>query len=363
MKLRKILFLIGSVLALSSPSVFSNEKSNDQKTFGLKVAVYVSSSPATKFQGATHLAFGAKDLEIVSDCFGSRLMYRERSKEPFKVSPLALKKHHSLVYHPADQLYYLNDTDHHRIIAFKSPARNKISAQTKKIAGLALDRPHDVVLDPETGWIYTINPNSGHVFRFKAIGKGESVLKVPVQGYSRALTFVNGKLYVINSAKGRVVEVVDWEKKEFKIYDSFDPTKRTGPAGSWKKTGLVLNDLDFFDGYFYATSYFTKSYARGTDPDEHKFIRFKKLEDLVSGDWTDLSHLVPKGMTPYYLTTKDKKLYLAIFNHESPGSGDSILSSACQATRSINTNPLSPPCISPNPGFRDLSAKSKFLAV
>ena len=151
------------------------------------------------------------------------------------------------------------------------------------------------------------------------------MLKVPVQGYSRALTFVNGKLYVINSAKGRVVEVVDWEKKEFKIYDSFDPTKRTGPAGSWKQTGLVLNDLDFFDGYFYATSYFTKSYARGTDPDEHKFIRFKKLEDLVSGDWTDLSDLVPKGMTPYYLTIKGKKLYLAIFNHESPGSGDSIL--------------------------------------
>jgi hypothetical protein len=30
-------------------------------------------------------------------------------------------------------------------------------------------------------------------------------------------------------------------------------------------------------------------------------------------------------MTPYYLTTKEKKLYLAIFNHESPGSGDSIL--------------------------------------
>ncbi|MDB4697409.1 hypothetical protein OAF29_11105, partial [Akkermansiaceae bacterium] len=153
MTFRKILFLIGTVLALSSPSVFSDEKSNDQENFGLKVAVYVSSSPATKFQRATHLAFGAKDLEIVSDCFGSRLMYRESSKKPFKVSPLALKKHHSLVYHPADQLYYLNDTDHHRIIAFKSPASNKISAQTKKIAGLALDRPHDVVLDPETGWI------------------------------------------------------------------------------------------------------------------------------------------------------------------------------------------------------------------
>ena len=28
-----------------------------------------------------------------------------------------------------------------------------------------------------------------------------------------------------------------------------------------------------------------------------------------------------------------------------------------------NVNPLSPPCIPPNPGFRDLPAKSKFLAV
>ena len=325
MKPRRILFPICTVLALSAHSLFSAEKSNKQENFGLKVAVYVSSSSSIKFKGATHLAFGAKDLEVVSDCTSSRLMYRESPKKPFEISPLALKKHHSLVYNPADQLYYLNDTDHHRIIAFKSLSSNKISAQTKKIAGVALRRPHDIVLDPETGWIYAINPNSGHVFRFKAIGKDESVLKVPVQGYSRALTFVNGKLYVINSAKGRIVEIVDWKKKEFKIYDSFDPTNRTGPAGSWKKTGLVLNDIDFFDGYWYATSFFAKSYAGNTDSDEHKFIRFKNLDDLVSGKWTDLSSLIPKGITPYYLTTKDEKLYLAIFNAEAPGKSDSIL--------------------------------------
>lgn len=39
MKLRKILFLIGTVLALLSPSVFSGENSNDQEDFGLEVAV------------------------------------------------------------------------------------------------------------------------------------------------------------------------------------------------------------------------------------------------------------------------------------------------------------------------------------
>ena len=49
------------------------------------------------------------------------------------------------------------------------------------------------------------------------------------------------------------------------------------------------------------------------------------LDDLVAGTWTDLSSLVPSGMTPYYLTVKRDKLYLAIFNHESPGSGDCIL--------------------------------------
>jgi hypothetical protein len=39
MKLRKILFLIGTVLALLSPSVFSDENSNDQEDFELEVAV------------------------------------------------------------------------------------------------------------------------------------------------------------------------------------------------------------------------------------------------------------------------------------------------------------------------------------
>ena len=92
-----------------------------------------------------------------------------------------------------------------------------------------------------------------------------------------------------------------------------------------EKTGLVLNDAEFFNGNWYATSYFTKSYAKGTDFDQNKFIRFKTLDNLVSGNWTDLSSLVPSGLTPYFLTMNENKLYLATFNHESTGKGDSIL--------------------------------------
>ncbi|MFT5634157.1 MAG: hypothetical protein ACI9SQ_001887 [Rubritalea sp.] len=321
----KHIYLFTIIMVLSTDIIFSGEEPKNQVVSSLKVTTYASGSDSIKLKGPTHIAFGPGNQEIVSDLKNNRFLFRKSPNDPFQISPVSVKGQHSLIYNPADRLYYANDTENHRIISFGSLSDKTITAQTKKIAGVALKRPHDIVLDPATGWIYAINPNSGHVFRFTAIGKNESVISVPVQGYARALSFVNGKLYLIGSAKGRIVEIVDWDTKKFKIYDSFDPTKRSGPAGSWTKTGLVLNDLEFFDGFWYAASYFTKSYAKKTDPNEHKFIRFKKLTDLVTGNWTDLSSLVPNGMTPYYLTTNGKNLYLAIFNHESPGSGDSIL--------------------------------------
>lgn len=314
--------LIGGV-AMAAPNA---ARCDDQPgSLGLGVSTHAPDSDPAKFKWPTHMAFGPGNQEIVTDLKNSRFMYRANAGEPFKVSPLPVKGPHSVVYNPADKLYYANDTENHRIIAFADLSSATITAQTKKIAGIPLKRPHDIVLDPATGWIYAINPQSGHVFRFTAIGENESVISVPVGGYARALTFAKGKLYAIGSAKGRIVEIVDWETSKFKVYASFDPSGSHGPAGSWTKTGLVLNDAEFFDGFWYATSYFTKSFARGSDFDENKFIRFKSLDDLVTGDWTDLSSLVPSGMTPYYLSVKQGELYFAIFNHESPGKGDSIL--------------------------------------
>ncbi len=319
----KGLFLYSSIVVISAHSALSMDDPANQ--LGLEVTTYAPGSDRVKFKTCTHIAFGPGDQEIITDLKNNRFIYRAKPEDPFRISPVSMKGQHSLVYNPADRLYYANDTENNRIVSFASLSSRPLKAQTKSIAGIALQRPHDIVLDPATGWIYAINPNSGHVFRFTAIGMNESAISVPVKGYARALTFANGKLYAIGSAKGRIVEIVDWDTPTFKIYDSFDPTRRLGPAGSWTKTGLVLNDAEFFDGFWYASSYFTKAYARETDFDENKFIRFKTLEDLVAGKWTDLSSLIPTGMTPYYLTAKGGKLYLAIFNHESPGIGDSIL--------------------------------------
>ena len=295
------------------------------ESLGLKVSTYYTVNEKIKLGGFTHIAFGPTDTEIITACTTNRFLYRNSPKEYFLESPLSVKRHHSVVYNPADKLYYANDTNNHRLISFADPSKNTITAETKEICGIKLQRPHDTVIDPATGWIYALNPNSGHIFRFTAIGENESVIKAPTQGYARALTFTNGRLYAIGSSKGRVVEVVDWEKPTFKVYDSFDPTNRQSGAGSWKTTGLVLNDAEFFNGHWYATSYFTKSCAKGTDFDENKFVRFKTLDNLVAGKWTDLSSLVPSGLTPYFLTVNESKLYLATFNHESTGKGDSIL--------------------------------------
>lgn len=293
--------------------------------FGLKVETYAGATDGLKLKTCTHIAFGPGGQEIITDLKNNRLLYRAKVGDDWRVSPVPMKGQHSVAYNPKDGLYYVNDTENDRIISFADLGKKELTAETKTIAGVSLKRPHDIVVDEKTGWIYAINPYSGHVLRFTAIGKNESAIKVPVNGYARALTFANGKLYAIGSARGRIVEIVDWDTSTFKIHDSHDPTGRQGPAGSWEKTGLVLNDAEFFEGHWYASSYFTKSYAGKTDCNVNKLIRFKSLDDLVAGTWTDLSSMVPAGMTPYYLTAKGDELYLAIFNHESPGVGDAIL--------------------------------------
>jgi DNA-binding beta-propeller fold protein YncE len=315
---------IWATVTMGACALFSISCSVEKAAPEPEVKEFVPGTIAIRFKWPTHIAFGPGDLQIITDLKNSRFVFRDGPAEPFRVSPIPLKQPHSLVYNPRDKLYYANDTDNHRIIAFADLESETITAETKNIAGVTLNRPHDVVIDPATGWIYALNPRSGHVFRFTAVGENESALQVPVDGYARSLTFVNDTLYVIGSAKGRVVEIVDWDTKQFKIHDSYDPTGKDGPAGSWETTGLVLNDVEYFSGYWYATSYFTEAYADGTDADRNKFIRFKTFEDFTKGNWTDLSDLLPRGLVPYYLTVHEDRLYVAVFNHEEPGNGDAI---------------------------------------
>ena len=213
-----------------SCSAWGNPLNNspERSGFGLKVVEYAPGNGSIRLKTPTHIAFGPGNREIITDLKNNRFVFREGPEEPFQVSPVPMRGPHSVIYNPKDKLYYANDTENHRMIAFADLSKPTIRAQTKKIWNQS--HRNDVVLDLSTGWIYAINPGSGHVFRFTAIGENESAIKVPLQGYARALTFTNGKLYAIGSAKGRLLK--SWiGTPTFKIYDSHDPSGRNGSSG------------------------------------------------------------------------------------------------------------------------------------
>ena len=287
---------------------------------GVQVTQYAPKSAS--FPGCTHIAFSGK-TEIVTA--GDRLFYRTDSQSPFRESAIkGLKDAHSVVFNPHDRLFYATDTGNHRLITFRDPASSQVQNRLTSLAETKLKRPHDIVFDQSTGWLYSLNPDSTQVFRFKTAGKTADVLDLSRHlGYSRALTVVNGRLYVIGSSIGAVVEVIDFGKQEYKIHNSFEK-KKDAPAGSWKSTGLVLNDVDFFQGHWYATSYFCPTYAGHQNYDENKFIRFQTWQDLKEGTWDDLSRFLPSKVVPYYLTPGEGALFIAVFNHEHPGTFDKV---------------------------------------
>jgi hypothetical protein len=325
----KLLIVLSFVLIWNSQLYADTEspKLLNTSEFGLKITQYApgKNDPAV-FKLTTHIAFGPGKEEIITDLKNNRLMYRNGPGKPLVQSPIPLKGQHSVLYNPKDRLYYVNDTDNHRLISFADLSKPTITAQTNTILGIKLERPHDIVIDPKTGWIYAINPNSGHIFRFSAIGENESVLDLGVAlgGYARSLTFSNGRLYAMGSAAGRIVEITDWEKAKFTIYKSFGKV-RVASGGTWKSTGLIINDAEFFNGSWYATSYFSPRYSKDTDHNKNKLIRFKTLPDLVSGNWEDLSSLLPDKSTPYYFTVNDNSLYLAIYDHTKLGKGGDVI--------------------------------------
>ncbi len=302
-------------------AVSANAVEGSEVPEGIQVEQY---APKTgSFPGCTHIAFNG-EIEIVTT--GQKLFYRPKADAPFQESAInVLDDAHSLVFHSNDRLYYATDTGHHRLIAFEDLARPRLHSSWESLADTPLKRPHDVVSDPQNGLLYSLNPDSSQVFRIQPSDGKADVLDLSQHlGYSRALSIVEGRLYVIGSSVGAVVEVIDFGTQDYKIHKSFEK-RANAVAGSWKSTGLVLNDVDFFEGYWYATSYFCPTYAGGHDCDEHKLIRFRDWQEFQTGDWQDLSQLLPSQVVPYYLTPRQNGLYLALFNHESPGRGDAVL--------------------------------------
>ena len=296
----------------------------------LRVSEYAPTNGT--FPGCTHILFRGKQ-EIVTA--GSRLRSRDNGRDRFRESPLMIfEDPHAVAYNPRDGLYYATDTGRHRLVSFRDLNLPQIEQMAETLADVKLDRPHDIVIDGE-GWMYALNPNQATVFRFRGFGQSESSLDLSQDlGYSRALTIVDNKVYVVGSSVGKIVEIEDFSKQQFRVFTSFGK-KRDTTAGSWSTTGLIPNDIEFYAGQWYVTSYFCPAYAQGTDCNEMKFIRFSSWRDFKTGQWEDISSLLPPDIVPYYLTIRGADLFLATFTHEAKGQPGRI----CRITKSKDTSP------------------------
>jgi hypothetical protein len=269
----------------------------------------------------THIGF-SKDTAVVSDLTRNVVHYKVKDG-PWQRANLVLNGHHSVTPMPNGD-WILNDTDNHRMIQFRSfeGGRRIIRGE---LAGFKLRRPHDQIVDPNTGHVYVIDGDR-RLFRFKRLNGPVEVwsFSEAEMGYARSLSWFDGKLHIIHSSRGEVLRVDSFEERQLTRFASPGPGG-DDPAGALSLSGLVLNDVEFHNGWYYGTNYFTDSYAKGASTDEARLIRWRNWEDFTAGRWEDLSAVVPKGLVPYYLTAHEGALYLAIFNHEDRCEGDAIV--------------------------------------
>lgn len=279
---------------------------------------------ATPYSWCTQVHFDRR-YEVVVSMKDNNLYYRKHGEHKYNRVRVELSSPHAIAWNESEQCYYVCDTENNRILVFRSLEEPQVLSSIEALDGTPLIRPHDIVIDTDTGWVYVILPEQPRVIRFKGGGRQVEILDLStVLGYSRSLTFSKGRLYVIGSSLGRVVEVDDFTKRQYLIHQA-PGSKSAKPLGNWEQTGLVLNDVEYFNGAWYATSYFCQAGSLpGQDYNLNKVVRFATWNDFQLGRWEDLSGQFPDGLVPYYLTAANRTLYFPMFNHSIPGEGDSI---------------------------------------
>lgn len=262
------------------------------------------------------------DTTLLVDGYGDRIQYRTGTA-PWRTAALGLNNPHTAV-RLANGHWLAVDTDANRIVEFADFEGGPRTVRTA-LAGHVLNRPHDAVVAPD-GYAYVIDGNRT-LFRFRDLaGPVAAWSFAPAElGYARALSWFDGRLHVIHSSRGEVLRIDDYDARRYTRFASPRPRAGDYPAGALAQTGLVLNDVERYRGWYYGTNYFTRSWAMGGDTHPGRLIRWRSWEDFAAGRWQDLGDLVPDPLVPYYMDVHDGALYVAAFNHEFRCEGDRVL--------------------------------------
>lgn len=287
----------------------------------LEITPYVESNDVPQgLKQPTHIGF-FNGLEIISDSRNNRFVYRRKgSTDSFSESRVGVEGPHSMIW--VNNKYYAVNTAGDEVIEFSDIANDRGSAVPNYFE-VDLKRPHDIVYNADDGYVYVIDGNKG-LTRFDPTTSDPAEVSGVYKelDYARSLTVEGGKVYIINSSKGEVIRMENFNK--WTVYKS-PGKKAVVEAGSWDSTGLVLNDVERYGDYWYASNAFSPAFAGKYDARKYRLIRWRTWKDFENGNWEELSYLLPWGVVPYYFTVDNGILYLATYRSSRvPGSNGKI---------------------------------------
>ena len=241
------------------------------------------------------------------------LLYRPvDTKYDFVSSEHTFLGMHGLAYNSNDQKYYAANSQDNNLLALNSLTDIENIQRIVQMAGISFDRPHDLVFDDVSGFMYMLDATNGDLFRFKSIGVEEEVLHSPITEscYYRSCALIEGKIYITASSTGQIIEVNDFETGDVTIHSSYGK-KHITSTGNYENDGLIPTDIAHSGTYWYLTNYFDNPAA--DDFNTNNIIRFESFDDLLNGTWTDLSPNIADSLIPYGLTQHNNAIYMTSF--------------------------------------------------
>lgn len=287
--------------------------------------------------------------KVISDFANSRFVYADYQENNWReFNKTSLGRVHAITYHRDTSRYFAVDTSNNSVISFTNLDKpDSEFSSFKTIGGISVGiRPHDIAYNDKDGFVYVLL-NSG-LLRFKPTDvkdKFENVAhlsKAEIQaqlqarvidktiaiGYMRALSIIDGEIFLVNSTLGNVVKITQFESPDsWKIYFNTARNRKYAEKGSFDQHGLILNDVKYFNGWWYASNYYVteaSNYLSDQSISKFKMIRWKNWDDFKNSNWQDLSVYVHPESIPYYFSEHGGKLFVAMFhagNKAGVGSG------------------------------------------
>lgn len=264
-------------------------------------------------------------------------------------SPIKLSVPHALTRLP-DGRWLILDTENHRLLQVDDLSGSSKTVVRTRLAGVKLKRPHNAVVDPETGYVYLV-AGDRRLFRFKSLdGVAEVWTFTPAElGYARSVAWFDGHVHIIHSSRGEVLRIDDFARRRYTRFRSPRPKALRGAtslqvpesridfdAGALASTGLVLNDVQKSGGWYYGSNDFLVGWAMGEDTGPARLIRWRSWADFQAGRWQDLGRFIPDArypfdpLVPYYITIRDGVLYTPL--------SASLTDTACEQGRILSLN-------------------------